>query len=373
MRFGSELTVHLPRLAHNLYEIKKLSPKADTLLMVKANAYGHGMKEIAEFSYQENGIRDFGCASLGEALFLRKTIPDLNADLYVFSDLSLDQNQSYYSENRLLPVISDLLDLQNFLHSDSLKKTPLTLKFNTGMYRLGFDMSEIPEVINAIKKAGRTSVYHLMTHLSSSGLPIKQNKRSSEQENRFQEIKTQFKASGISIERTSISNSGAIEQGLGVEETHVRPGIMAYGPTSLINTEASTWKGKNISTLKGKILKTFIAERGTPLGYGGTITPERALVVIVGLGYGDGISRAYSGLTKKVHGETGKIFGRVNMDMVSFLFPPTSGKLFKPQEEFVFWDEDANEINRIAEHVGTISYELFCNLSIRLPKIYRLE
>jgi alanine racemase len=375
MRFGSELKVHLPKLAHNLEEIKKLSPKSETLFMVKANAYGHGMVEVSQYAFHHNNIRNFGCASLAEALHFRKNLTELKTDLYVFSDLSFFDSQyfSTYQENKILPVISDLSQLEIFLQSKEFRFVPLVLKFNTGMYRLGIDHTDVTKVVDLIKKSGRTSIYHLMTHLSSSGLPINQNKRSREQDSRFQELKNTFKASGIEVERTSISNSGAIEQGLGIEESHVRPGIMAYGPTSLMNFSESKWTGKNISTLKSKIIKVFLAERGTPLGYGGTIIPEKSLVVIVALGYGDGVGRYYSGLTKKMHGYQGKIFGRVNMDMVSFLFPPEAQKDIKLHDDFIFWDEEANEVNRMAEMIGTISYELFCNLSIRVPRIYSLE
>jgi alanine racemase len=201
--------------------------------MVKANAYGHGMIEVSEFAFHQNNIRNFGCASLAEAIHFKKNLSDLKTDLYVFSDLSFFDSQyfSYYSENKILPVISDLNLLDIFLQSKEFRFVPLVLKFNTGMYRLGIDHTDVLKAVELIKNSGRTSIYHLMTHLSSSGLPINQNKRSREQETRFQDLKNIFKTSGIEIERTSLSNSGAIEQGLGIEESHVRPGIMAYGPT----------------------------------------------------------------------------------------------------------------------------------------------
>ncbi len=372
MRLGSEFTVHLSRLAHNLQEIKKLSPSAETLLMVKANAYGHGIKEVSQFSIENVGIRSLGCASLGEALFLRKELPNLSCDLYVFSDLGFFQPDyfSYYSQYKILPVIADLTSLDLFLQNKEFQYVPLSLKFNTGMYRLGFDHIDVEKVAQKIKKSGRKSVYHLMTHFSSSGL--EKSKRSAEQYDRFLSLKKCFQDNGIVLERTSVSNSGAIEQQFGVQETHVRPGIMAYGPSSMVDFSKASWQGKNISTLKTKVLRTFMAERGTPLGYGGPVTPEKALVVVVGLGYGDGISRSYSGLTKTVKGLTGKIFGRVNMDMVSFIFPPESEGKIKQHDDFIFWDEDYKEINRMADQIGTISYELFCNISLRVPKIYRL-
>jgi alanine racemase len=375
MRFGSELKVYLPNLAHNLKEIKKLSPKCETLFMVKANAYGHGMLEISEFAYHENDIRNFGCASLAEALLFRKNLNELKTDLYVFSDLSFFDSKyfSFYKENKIIPVISDLKQLEIFLQTSEFKFVPLVLKFNTGMYRLGIDHTDVLKTIELIKKSGRQSIFHLMTHLSSSGLPLQQNKRTHEQHARFQELKNILKNSGLEVERTSISNSGAIEQGLGIDESHVRPGIMAYGPSSLLNFNESKWNGKNVSTLTTKVIKVFLAERGTPIGYGGTIIPERSLVVIVALGYGDGIGRYYSGLTKMVHGHQGKIFGRVNMDMVSFLFPPEAEKDIKLHDDFIFWNEDSNEVNRMAQMIGTISYELFCNLSVRVPRIYSLE
>jgi alanine racemase len=369
------MEIDLSLLASNYESLKRIAPKNEVLFMVKADAYGHGMVPITNFSYHELGIKEFGCASVGEALRLREEIPDGEFEIYVFSDvqLMLKQATDIYLNYRIIPVISNESNLDYFLESDDFKNFPLCLKFNTGMNRLGIPDDKAEEVIKKLKINGRKEVYHLLSHFSSASLPMDTNKRNLDQKKRFKELKQKFIDSGIELRKTSLANSGAIEQGAGLEETHIRPGLMMYGPTSMIPKyrEKSLWDGKLISSLETSIINSFNIEKGSPIGYGATPCPGKGAVAIIALGYGDGFSTRYQGVKLLHKGMEGQIAGRVNMDMAQVFFEGQDASSFNIGDQFVVWDHSSENFMRICDQSRTIPYEVFIHITNRVPKEYK--
>ncbi len=382
MRFRSRLVVNLHHLAHNVSEIKKLAPESQILFMVKADGYGHGMIPVARYAITELGITEFGCATISEALQLRSELNELEFDIYVFSDIQLEltENADIYLKRRIIPVISNISELDYILHTTEFKNFPICLKFNTGMNRLGLDPHDTPLIINKLKQHNRFEIHHLISHYANASLPMKTNERNVFQRTRFNEIKQFFRDSGINLLRTSQSNSGAIEQKMGLiqSDTHIRPGLMMYGPTSL-STEQNEdknlghFKGKIVSRLETYILRTFNVKAGEPIGYGSTPCPHDGVVAILGIGYGDGFSTRYAGAHLHHKGFVGVITGRVNMDMIQVLFPLSALGHIKAHEIFTIWGESEGDLLRFSEETNTIPYELFCCLLPRVPRVYRLS
>lgn len=374
MRFRSRLLVDLNILSENYQKLKKICPKNEVLFMVKADAYGHGILPIVRHAVTELGIKEFGCATLGEAIHLRDELYDLEFEIYVFSDvqLGLQEKSEIYLNRRIIPVLSNLNDLNFILGNSEFKNFPLCIKFNTGMNRLGIDYDKASEVIDLVKSKGRKSIYHLLTHFSSSSLSMITNKKNIEQKARFKALKEAFIGAGLELERTSIANSGAIEQGHGLEETHVRPGLMMYGPSSLIKPirEQSLWTGKTISSLETYVLKVFPVSKGQPIGYGATPVPYEGLCAIIALGYGDGFSTRYAGATLNHNGHLGKVVGRVNMDMAQVLFKKDAINDLKVDDRFIVWRNEQSDIMRLSDETATIPYEIFLHLTNRVPKVY---
>ncbi|MFG1500855.1 alanine racemase [Halobacteriovorax sp. XZX-3] len=374
MRIKSCMEINVSTLANNYQLLKEICPNNEALFMVKANAYGHGMVPIVKFAYFELGIKEFGCASIGEALRLREEIPNGEFEVYVFSDVNLDLQEAadIYLNNRIIPVLSNESNLKYFLEQEDFRYFPLCLKFNTGMNRLGLRLDRIDEVVKLIKASGRKSIYHLMSHFSSSSLSMDKNKRNLAQKENWRELKSQLLASGIEIDKSSLANSGAIEQKVGLEETHVRPGLMMYGPTSLLPqySHLSCWQGKLISRLETTFINSFKVDRGTPIGYGATPCPTDGVVGIFALGYGDGFSTRYQNVHLRHGKEIGQIVGRVNMDMGQILFNNQDLEI-KNGERFVVWDQSGENFSNICLESKTIPYEVFIHLTERIPKIYR--
>ena len=110
MKFRSRLNIDLSIFAANLNCLKQIAPANDIIFMVKADGYGHGSKSIVNFSYNELNIKEFGTASLDEALLLRGELSKEEFELYVFSDIQISEksNIELYLNHRIIPVISKL-------------------------------------------------------------------------------------------------------------------------------------------------------------------------------------------------------------------------------------------------------------------------
>jgi len=375
MRSNTCLEVCLSDLEFNLELIRKKSFNKKILLMVKADAYGHGMLEVVQKSY-ETGVRDFGCASLREAIYLREGLPDLEFDIYIFSELDFEQEHcEHYQNSRLIPVISDLSDLELFLQKSNWKHVPLCLKFNTGMNRLGLSQNDLAKIQSLMNKHERREVFHLMSHFANASLETKEGSFSDRQYSEFLQIKKTFISNGIKVKHSSMANSGAIEQGFAcAEETHVRPGIIAYGASSLIPKLRSkfSWEGKLISKLRTRIFRILELKKGDPIGYGSMVVPRDCEVLILPVGYGDGLSRRLEKCSINFGGITARFFGRISMDMSYIMVDDEyRGKLAIGDTVFL-WNQEPASLHHLSDQLETISYEILCQLSQRVPRVYRL-
>jgi alanine racemase len=347
-RLGSHLVVHLNRLKENFEALKKRYKENNILFMVKADGYGHGIIEIVKYAFNDLGVTEFGVATLGEAITLRRHLSSLPFEIYVFSDLQFFQPElsELYLEYRLIPVISHNDDLEIVLSNPKFSNLPLCLKFNTGMNRLGLSLEKSKEIIKSLKVANRYKIFHLMSHFANASMPMGTNKRNICQKEKFKELK---------------------------EETHIRPGLMLFGATSMApqHADKSWWQGRVVSELKTKVLNVFDVSRGDPLGYGSTPCPQAGTVAIIALGYGDGISTRFMGATLYNKGVAGKVCARVCMDMTYVLFP--KGTDIKRGEDFWIWDGDSKMFMELARETKTLPYELVIQLTTRVPRIYQID
>ena len=368
MRAHTRLEVYWARLARNWQRVQQLAPRARILPMIKANAYGHGLVPVGQFLSQELKVETLGVATLGEAeAFLQET-PNYRGRVMVFSETNLIEKEfhSRYNGQQIVPVVHEMPALEVFLTDRCYKHLPLVMKLNTGMNRLGVDEAEWEAAGQMILKSGRKSIHHLMSHFASSYSEYKAGDKTHRQVEAFQRGVKLLRGMGLDIEETSLANSGAIEQGIGKDETWVRPGLMLYGPHSFAgNTEM-------VSSFVTRMMKVFPVKRGVPVGYGNFVTAEDGFIAVLPLGYGDGFPTQLSGYKSQVNGLEAKIFGRINMDM-SFLFFSTdaAGKI-KAGDEVRFWDLDTAAVDAWAKHMDTHAYQAMCGISSRVPRVYRL-
>jgi len=370
MRYSSSLEVNLALLGENFEQIQNLAPNAKILPMVKADAYGNGLLEVSKFLVDNCKTETLGCASLGEAIAIEELVRSSKTKLLVFSDTSLDDveiSKAYVGSN-IIPVIHRRSDLEVILKSSNFSNVPLVIKVNTGMNRLGLSVDDLNPYLPLLKSRG---IKHLMTHFARSFDKLKMDDKTHRQYEEFKKILKFLNDSGISVEETSVSNSGAIEQKFGVDETYVRPGLMLYGPPSI--TDPIIWNGHQISRWSTRVLSSFLVKKGTPVGYGVNVADKDSFMVVLPIGYGDGFLTYYSGMTINVNGIVGRVFGRVNMDMTFLQFDPDASTKIKNGDLVEIWNHENKRIADIASQTKTHAYQIMCAVSSRIPRIYKVK
>jgi alanine racemase len=388
MRHSTYVEVNLSKLARNFSAIQRLAgPHACVLPMVKGNAYGNGILQVSAFLTRDLGVRRLGVATLGEALQILEHMPQFANDplreIVVFSDTELQNKQlleSYQHQQgraRIYPTLGTKEDLELVLDSRELRDVPLFIKVNTGMNRMGMKPDEILELAPRIRAQRGGRIDHLMQHFAASWLPLQDGDKTVQQYQTFQEVKRQLADSGILIQETSAANSGAIEQRFGVGETHVRPGLMLYGPATVTHPHV-VWTGEQVSTLHTKVLRSMVVRRGECVGYGFHPVAEDCVVALLPIGYADGFLRYYSGLGVDVCGMRGTVHGLINMDLTAVVLCPSELNMsvaeiqnrVRAEAPVTVWDKNLTDI---ADFVKTNPYQLMTGISIRVPRYYTVD
>ncbi|CAD2214522.1 Alanine racemase, N-terminal domain/Alanine racemase, C-terminal domain containing protein, putative [Angomonas deanei] len=408
LRHSTYVEVRLGNIRKNIEHIRSnLAPKSTPIVMVKGQAYGNGLERVSEYLHDKCDITCFGVASLGEAQQLLTAVPQIDTagrNIFVFSDNEFlnPEFNSYYTEQnakaadgegaKLWPILTCAEQINYFVGErfDKFKDTPLCVKVGTGMNRMGVNLDELHDLIPTLKLNGGVDL--LLQHFRASGLvghPV-----TDEQYHNFEKAKTILRDADVEVRATSCANSGAIERGIGVEETYVRPGCIVYGYSAIENeTEAAQKHFRPSHFLYSKIIKAYTVKAGQRVGYGvgDNMVEEDSFVALIPLGYADGFSRYYKGLEVEIspalpHGQdesvasranqiVGKVFGNVNMDAAAILIRPSvCGKsldelkdLVKAESEVLVWGP---ELHKTADSVGTVLDELMCGLTTRVPRVY---
>lgn len=372
MRSKAFLEVDLNLLAQNLNLIKKQYPKTHILMMVKANAYGHGDKAIVEACIKQ-GVQDFGLATMQEALELRKSFPSDDIHFYAFSETELvDINRwkKNYLDKNIYPVIENNNELHTVLSDPELRQLKIVLKFNIGMNRFGINQNDLEETISLLKKYKR-NIYHLLGHLPCAN-ELKKLDKTKHQISYLQEIKNKIIAENININHASVCNSAAIERGLAQsgDFDFIRPGLLAYGPMGTKDNPMG-WKGSMISSLKAIPLKSFPITKGEEFGYGATLAPESGIVAILPLGYADGVTQNYSAIEFSWGSLKGKMIGYSNMDICFVLFE----KLPNDHDGLpvIVWGHNPHAFAHSTKKMKINQYQRLCQISSRVPRLYKMS
>ena len=363
MSFGTRARIRLGAIQHNLSVIKAAAPGAKVMAVVKANAYGHGLTEVAR---SLAGVDSLAVARLAEAQMLRNAGIDASITLLggVLSsdDLStaneLDVSVGFHHEQQI-----------DFAEKAGHRLSSAWLKVDTGMGRLGFRPVDVPD---AIDRLGR-HVDHLgiLSHFSSAD--DLQNSTTADQLSAFLELIGQFEGP------ISIANSAALlgwRDALEVLNDYrkqgrlwIRPGLSLYGISPFPGKTGSDLGLAPAMQLEATLLSVKRLNAGDRVGYGGTwqATKETMLGVISG-GYGDGYSRFIpSGTPVLVNGRRVPVAGRISMDLTAVDLG--SGAQDEIGDRVVFWG-DGLPVEEIAECASTIPYQLLCGVTHRESPIY---
>ena len=353
---GTRLELRPAGLRKNARRARRLAGDSRVYAMLKADGYGHGLALAARA--MESEVDGFGVAVLEEALTLRQ----------LGTDLPLMLLQGFLDRDEL--AVTARLGLETVIHStwqvELLECHPpseglcVWLKVNTGMHRLGVPAQEAEVLLRRLRAVPGVRVSGVMTHFACAD----------EEEDPYtlRQLEGLRGLAGGDELPWSAANSAALCR---YPETHgalVRPGIMLYGSSPLIYRNALDLGLTVTQRLSARIIAVNALETGDPVGYGATWTaPGPGRVGVVSIGYGDGYPRhAPSGTPVAVNGQRTQLVGRVSMDLITVDLTdlPDTGV----GDEVELWG-DVVHVDEVARACGTISYELFCQVTGRVERL----
>lgn len=335
--------INLDALRHNYHVAKTTASGSKVMAAVKANGYGHGLQNIVKALSDADG---FAVATVDEAIKLRKL--GIYTPVLVLTGVTSAHEYAQAALHTLSLCIHNSLQLQ-LIQSHKGKHPDIWLMLDTGMHRLGFLPEQVPEVMKLL--GNRCQV--MMTHCSDADNPEKD--KTSQQLTLFNELVADYS------QLKSVANSAAL---LSRKDSHfdwVRPGIMLYGSSPLIGKSATNLNLKPVMTATAPLIAKSIIKAGERVGYGSDYICEEDMPIgVIAAGYGDGYPRhAKSGTPVLINGKFCPLAGRVSMDMLTVdLRNNTTAKV---GDEVILWG-DGLSVDTIAQHSGTIGYELLCTV-----------
>jgi alanine racemase len=363
----TQACIDLGALAHNLAQLRAHAGGRSVMAVVKANAYGHGLVEVARH-LEGCGAEAFGVAIPEEGLSLRAA--GITRPILVFGGIPAAQLPTLIRHNLDLtvPSLAKLEQIDAAAAATGVRAR-VHLKVDTGMGRLGIHYDHADRLFEASLHCRHLEVAGVYSHLANADAADLGHARL--QLERFLEALCFYEKRGLPCPTRHIANSAALLQ---FPESHldmVRPGISLYGvapgpecPLNLPLQPALTWRSQVA------YFKVLPADH--PVGYGSSWRSDRPeRIVTVPCGYGDGYPRALSNRADVlIRGRRCRVVGRVCMDQ--FMAAIGEGSAY-PGDEVVLIGRQQDEsirVEELADHAGTIPYEILTGIGARVPRVF---
>jgi len=362
--------VNLSQLSRNLDAIRaKVSP-AKIMIVLKANAYGHGLTEVAK--YLDPQVDYIGVAVLEEGILLREI--GVKTPILVLGGIWGNQIPAYIENDLTLTAPSvDRLNQIDQAAEVLGKKAKVHLKVDTGMERIGVHYYNADKLLEAALNCRHVEVEGIFSHFANSDDADLSHARL--QLERFNEVLGFYERHSLPTPICHMANSGGILQ---LPESYfdmVRPGILFYGVYP--SPEARrTVKVKPALAWKSRVVYFKVTQPGHPVSYGSTWQSDHNVrIVTVPVGYGDGYFRSMSNKAQVViHGVRYPQVGRVCMDQIMVNIEDDSA--FNGDEVILIGEAENGErvtVEELAKWADTIPYEILTNINTRVPRIYLIE
>ncbi|MDR3156464.1 MAG: alanine racemase [Lactobacillales bacterium] len=347
-------------------EIQRARVGIEIFATVKANAYGHGMIGVAKIA-RKAGIAGFCVATIDEGIELRKagfkeTILILGITSPEFSNLLIRYNLSV-----VVATLEWLHEIKNQFYKGFLsKKIKVHLKIDTGMGRIGFrSIADVKEALEIIENSSMFAFSGLCSHFATADdkndiLWIRQNLR-------FQEIVN------ILLNKPHFlhtANTASAFWHKDFSGNLIRFGIGMYGLNPSGRTLPEDYPLKPALSLESELVQVKKIAAGESISYGQTwVANEPTWIGTVPIGYADGWLRKMQGFSILVAGEYCEIVGRICMDQLMIRLPK---KMNFKEKVTLIGKNGEREITMqdVADHLGTIHYEVACLLGERIPRFF---
>ena len=368
--------VSLDNLEHNYRAIKNHIPEGCRFLgVMKADAYGHGAVPLSH-ALCELGAEYLAVSNLEEAIQLRRGgvrapmlilgyTPASFADTMVFMDITQEVHSLEYAKE-----LDTALAGTNYILN-------VHLKLDTGMTRIGFFAYDhertLPELLE-VCGLPHLHVEGVFTHFCVADSKAPEDEAFTRtQYARFTAMLDALAAHGIRPELRHCASSGATILYPELALDMVRPGIATYGHAPTEDAEGIL-DLRPLMTVRTTVAQLREIPAGTSISYGRTYTAERDMrVAVLPIGYADGLLRGLSGkVSFRIRGRMARSVGRICMDMCMVDVSEIPEIRVGDEAALFGYDTDGTLLpcERIAQQAGTISYEILCGISKRIPRIY---
>lgn len=367
--------IDLNNLTANFNRVKqRVGPTARVMAVVKANAYGHGAVQCAKRLARE-GADWFGVALPEEGIELRES--GITQPILCLAGYWPGQAAACVRLG-LTPVVYrlEMIDALNQAAANAGVVADAHVKIDTGMGRLGVRFDQLSEFVAALAQFRNVRIDGVMTHLAAaddaSCQPLTRD-----QIQRFDDAVTVFRDHGYRPTHLHLANSAGV---YGYRESWgnlVRPGGVLYGLWRDVLGIATPSPGLlPVMSVHSRICLLKWVPPGETIGYGCTFeASRRSLIATMPVGYHDGYLR---GLSNRAHvivrGMFAPVVGRVSMDLTLIDVTDVAGVEVDDQVTLLGWNRENAELKVTAEElariVGTLSYEVTCGISERVPRVY---
>lgn len=368
--------VDLDHIDYNMRSIKaKLHPGCLVMAVVKADAYGHGDKYIAD-ELIKLGVNWFAVSNLNEALSLRNQ--GIYHPILVLGTTPPNKARQLCELNITQTVFS--LEYGRKLQQQAQRAgvtVPCHIKIDSGMGRLGFDSTQ-PQIaaaeIEEVCASPNLQCDGVFTHFSSADEYSEDSIAYTKQQYAsFMSLLSRLEHQGIRFGLRHCCNSGGIVNYPEMQLDMVRAGILLYGlvPDPACNGKIDLRPAMQLHSVVSMVKEV---KAGAKISYGRTFTAQRDMrLATVPIGYADGYHRVLSNRGKMlVNGRFAPIVGRICMDQL-MLDVTGIPEVTDGMQITIVGEEGGNRITmeEIAQMTDTVHYEIMCVLGRRVPRVYR--
>lgn len=362
--------INLDAIAHNVQEIRRITnPHAEVMGVVKADAYGHGVREVAN-TLLENGVTRLAVSMVDEAIELRQDGIRVPLLVLGYTDpcraddiIDYDITQTVFT-HELARALSEKAVQRG-------TKIKVHVKIDTGMGRVGFlpGYSAVKDVMEINKLPGLV-IEGMFTHFAVADEAGDQDAYTLNQFELFNNITTELSRVGIHIPLKHVANSAAIIRFPQMHLDMVRAGIILYGLHPSAVTDTGKIDLRPAMAFKARVTNVKTLEPGASVSYGRTYQTEtQRSIATVSIGYADGYLRAFSNRADLfINNERCPVRGRVCMDQCMADVSHMDSAVSVGDTVELFGEHIS--VNELAEIAETINYELICLIGKRVPRVY---
>ena len=362
----THIKINLEQIVHNYHQIRRFCQRP-VMAILKANAYGHGIIEVAK-RLEKESVAYFGLAYLEEAVLLRKS--GIETPILVLGGVIGEQIPTFIEYD--LTITASSVDKLKAIEAAARAlgtRAKVHLKIDTGMERIGVHYYSAEAIIQQALKCEHVLLEGIFSHFANAD--CLNNTYSQLQLERFQMVLRSVEEVGLQIPIRHMSNSGAVLQFPQARFDMVRVGLLLYGvypsmelPRKIDVSLAMKWVTR--------VVYFKVVKPNHPVSYGSLWKSNKMVrVVTIPVGYGDGYHRRMTGSAKVlIRGKRYPLVGAICMDqaMVNIDWD----EAYNGDEVVLLGKQGESEITveELAQWAGTIPYEILTSINTRVSRVH---